>query len=161
MIKRSQNKKRFSPINYKQRWFVLTRRHLIYYDSEGEVSHFLGYGVGCCCCICLHKICLVHILVTVCDTALRMWFVFEHVFHSLWPLHESDDNQGKCWHGMCRWLVGNCMCSLSLQLSWCGALLQHIIWVYLSLCFCCLITFQSYFKIHTIFFHWTRTLMRA
>lgn len=36
MIKRSQNKKRFSPINYKQRWFVLTCRHLIYYDSEGE-----------------------------------------------------------------------------------------------------------------------------
>lgn len=36
MIKRSQNKKRFSPINYKQRWFVLTKRHLIYYDSEGE-----------------------------------------------------------------------------------------------------------------------------
>nr|XP_018917341.1 PREDICTED: tyrosine-protein kinase Btk29A isoform X3 [Bemisia tabaci] len=36
MIKRSQNKKRFTPINYKQRWFVLTRKHLIYYDTEGE-----------------------------------------------------------------------------------------------------------------------------
>ncbi|KAG8230756.1 hypothetical protein J437_LFUL009816 [Ladona fulva] len=38
MIKRSQNKKRFTPINYKQRWFVLTKYFLIYYDGEGEVS---------------------------------------------------------------------------------------------------------------------------
>ncbi|XP_023287551.1 tyrosine-protein kinase Btk29A isoform X2 [Orussus abietinus] len=36
MVKRSQNKKRFTPINYKQRWFVLTRRHLVYYDGDGE-----------------------------------------------------------------------------------------------------------------------------
>nr|XP_050854730.1 tyrosine-protein kinase Btk29A isoform X2 [Vespula vulgaris] len=36
MVKRSQNKKRFTPVNYKQRWFVLTRRHLVYYDSDGE-----------------------------------------------------------------------------------------------------------------------------
>uniref|UniRef100_A0A0A9WY19 Tyrosine-protein kinase n=2 Tax=Lygus hesperus TaxID=30085 RepID=A0A0A9WY19_LYGHE len=36
MIKRSQNKKRFSPVNYKSRWFVLTKKHLIYYDTEGE-----------------------------------------------------------------------------------------------------------------------------
>ncbi|XP_033218372.1 ras GTPase-activating protein 3-like [Belonocnema kinseyi] len=38
MVKRSQNKKRFTPVNYKQRWFVLTRRHLIYYDGDGEGS---------------------------------------------------------------------------------------------------------------------------
>lgn len=38
MVKRSQNKKRFTPINYKQRWFVLTRRHLVYYDTDSEVS---------------------------------------------------------------------------------------------------------------------------
>lgn len=38
MIKRSQNKKRFTPVNYKQRWFVLTRRLLVYYDSDSEVS---------------------------------------------------------------------------------------------------------------------------
>ncbi|RZF38658.1 hypothetical protein LSTR_LSTR003464 [Laodelphax striatellus] len=36
MVKRSQNKKRFTPINYKQRYFVLTRKHLIYYDSNNE-----------------------------------------------------------------------------------------------------------------------------
>ncbi|KAK0086895.1 hypothetical protein PV325_002234 [Microctonus aethiopoides] len=36
MIKRSQNKKRFTPINYKQRWFVLTRNYLVYYDSDSE-----------------------------------------------------------------------------------------------------------------------------
>lgn len=38
MIKRSQNKKRFTPVNYKQRWFVLTKHYLIYYDGDGEVS---------------------------------------------------------------------------------------------------------------------------
>lgn len=38
MVKRSQNKKRFTPVNFKQRWFVLTKRHLIYYDSDSEVS---------------------------------------------------------------------------------------------------------------------------
>lgn len=37
MVKRSQNKKRFTPVNYKQRWFVLTRRYLVYYDGDGEV----------------------------------------------------------------------------------------------------------------------------
>lgn len=36
MVKRSQNKKRFTPVNYKQRWFVLTRSFLIYYDTDGE-----------------------------------------------------------------------------------------------------------------------------
>ncbi|XP_073999639.1 tyrosine-protein kinase Btk29A [Rhodnius prolixus] len=36
MIKRSQNKKRFTPLNYKQRWFVLTRRHFTYYDTDSD-----------------------------------------------------------------------------------------------------------------------------
>ncbi|XP_069676955.1 tyrosine-protein kinase Btk isoform X3 [Periplaneta americana] len=36
MVKRSQNKKRFTPVNYKQRWFILTRNFLIYYDTDGE-----------------------------------------------------------------------------------------------------------------------------
>lgn len=40
MVKRSQNKKRFTPVNYKERWFVLTRQFLIYYDGENfEVFH--------------------------------------------------------------------------------------------------------------------------
>lgn len=43
MVKRSQNKKRFTPINYKQRWFVLTRYYLAYYDSDGEVSFFKSF----------------------------------------------------------------------------------------------------------------------
>lgn len=38
MVKRSQNKKRFMPINYKQRWFVLSTKNFIYYESESEVS---------------------------------------------------------------------------------------------------------------------------
>lgn len=38
MIKRSQNKKRFTPINYKQRWFVLTSHNLIYYEPNTEVN---------------------------------------------------------------------------------------------------------------------------
>lgn len=39
MIKRSQNKNRFTLINYKTRWFELTRQSLSYFDIENyEVS---------------------------------------------------------------------------------------------------------------------------
>lgn len=39
MVKRAQNKKRFTPVNYKHRWFELTKRTLCYYDVENvEVS---------------------------------------------------------------------------------------------------------------------------
>ncbi|EDS44049.1 conserved hypothetical protein [Culex quinquefasciatus] len=39
MVKRSQNKKRFTPVNYKTRWFELTRLYLSYYDIGNlEVS---------------------------------------------------------------------------------------------------------------------------
>ncbi|GAB0098871.1 PH domain-containing protein [Sergentomyia squamirostris] len=34
MTKRSQNKKRFTPVNYKIRWFELTRQFLSYFDTE-------------------------------------------------------------------------------------------------------------------------------
>ncbi|XP_065356741.1 tyrosine-protein kinase Btk isoform X2 [Calliphora vicina] len=34
MIKRAQNKKRFTPVNYKQRWFELTKKTLSYFDVE-------------------------------------------------------------------------------------------------------------------------------
>ncbi|XP_046665405.1 tyrosine-protein kinase Btk29A isoform X1 [Homalodisca vitripennis] len=44
MVKRSQNKKRFTPVNFKQRWFVLTKRYLVYYDSDSEAA---DPGVGC------------------------------------------------------------------------------------------------------------------
>uniref|UniRef100_A0ABD2WF04 PH domain-containing protein n=1 Tax=Trichogramma kaykai TaxID=54128 RepID=A0ABD2WF04_9HYME len=44
MVKRSQNKKRFTPVNYKQRWFVLTRQHLVYYDGcSNEVNIVILY----------------------------------------------------------------------------------------------------------------------
>lgn len=43
MIKRSQNKKRFTPINFKQRWFIISRRYLTYYDTDGEVSFFFFF----------------------------------------------------------------------------------------------------------------------
>ncbi|EFA02156.1 tyrosine-protein kinase Btk isoform X1 [Tribolium castaneum] len=36
MVKRSQNKKVYTLVNYKKRWFVLTRRSLIYYDMQNE-----------------------------------------------------------------------------------------------------------------------------
>ncbi|XP_063823334.1 tyrosine-protein kinase Btk isoform X1 [Ostrinia nubilalis] len=36
MVKRSQNKKLFTPVNFKERWVVLRRRSLIYYDSDSE-----------------------------------------------------------------------------------------------------------------------------
>uniref|UniRef100_A0A8W7PE19 PH domain-containing protein n=1 Tax=Anopheles coluzzii TaxID=1518534 RepID=A0A8W7PE19_ANOCL len=38
MVKRSQNKKRFTPVNYKTRWFELTRFYLSYYDI-GNLEH--------------------------------------------------------------------------------------------------------------------------
>lgn len=39
MVKRAQNKKRFTPVNYKQRWFELTKKSLSYFDMENiEVS---------------------------------------------------------------------------------------------------------------------------
>lgn len=42
MTKRSQNKKRFTPVNYKLRWFELTKYYLSYFDVEGvEVSFFI------------------------------------------------------------------------------------------------------------------------
>lgn len=41
MTKRSQNKKRFTPVNYKNRWFELTNNLLSYFDIENvEVSFF-------------------------------------------------------------------------------------------------------------------------
>lgn len=46
MVKRSQNKKRFTPVNYKQRWFVLTRRYLVYYDGDGEVSVLSFFAIS-------------------------------------------------------------------------------------------------------------------
>ncbi|GBP03844.1 Tyrosine-protein kinase Btk29A [Eumeta japonica] len=42
MVKRSQNKKRFTPINYKERWFILTKSSLVYYDTDGEVNEAGG-----------------------------------------------------------------------------------------------------------------------
>lgn len=42
MVKRAQNKKRFTPVNYKQRWFELTKKSLSYFDMENiEVSPFI------------------------------------------------------------------------------------------------------------------------
>jgi len=42
MVKRAQNKKRFTPVNYKHRWFELTKRTFCYFDVENvEVSHLI------------------------------------------------------------------------------------------------------------------------
>lgn len=41
MTKRSQNKKRFTPVNYKLRWFELTKYYLIYFDVESVEVRFL------------------------------------------------------------------------------------------------------------------------
>lgn len=44
MIKRSQNKKRWSLINYKNRFFELSHTHLMYFDNcEGEVRALLFF----------------------------------------------------------------------------------------------------------------------
>lgn len=44
LIKRSQQKKRTSPLNYKERLFVLTRSRLTYYDGKAEVISFRFYS---------------------------------------------------------------------------------------------------------------------
>uniref|UniRef100_A0A8B9SEA7 PH domain-containing protein n=1 Tax=Apteryx owenii TaxID=8824 RepID=A0A8B9SEA7_APTOW len=44
LLKKSQQKKKFSPINYKERLFVLTKANLSYYEYDKEVrSHFPKY----------------------------------------------------------------------------------------------------------------------
>lgn len=35
-IKRSQQKKKTSPLNYKERWFILTQEKLSYYDYDPD-----------------------------------------------------------------------------------------------------------------------------
>lgn len=48
MTKRSQNKKRFTPVNYKTRWFELDLHYLRYFDIENvEVSGVCGYTIAC------------------------------------------------------------------------------------------------------------------
>lgn len=43
MIKRSQNKKPYTRVNYKKRLFVLTEQLLIYYDGSIVSIHLLLY----------------------------------------------------------------------------------------------------------------------
>lgn len=53
MTKRSQNKKRFTPVNYKLRWFELTKYYLSYFDVEGvEVSFLLFWFLVFICRHC-------------------------------------------------------------------------------------------------------------
>lgn len=35
-IKRSQQKKKTSPLNYKERWFILTQDKVAYYDYDAD-----------------------------------------------------------------------------------------------------------------------------
>uniref|UniRef100_A0A3Q2E1N9 PH domain-containing protein n=1 Tax=Cyprinodon variegatus TaxID=28743 RepID=A0A3Q2E1N9_CYPVA len=43
LIKRSQQKKRTSPLNYKERVFVLTKTRLTYYEGKPEKKFKRGY----------------------------------------------------------------------------------------------------------------------
>lgn len=47
MIKRSQNKKAYTRVNYKKRFFVLTKQYLIYYDviEESGRSVSIEYSI--------------------------------------------------------------------------------------------------------------------
>lgn len=53
MIKRSQNKKRFTPVNYKTRWFELTRFYLSYYDIGNLEVSFSSSSFLCVVCVCV------------------------------------------------------------------------------------------------------------
>lgn len=70
MIKRSQNKKKWSMVNYKHRWFELSRSFLIYYDNcEGgrEVS-FIIFLLFCIYTVYFFMFTCVYIIV--------WWFLF-------------------------------------------------------------------------------------
>lgn len=65
LIKRSQQKKRTSPLNYKERLFVLTKSMLTYYEGRAEVgdtdclcSFLLLYHTGffSCCMSCYQEL---------------------------------------------------------------------------------------------------------
>lgn len=43
LIKRSQQKKKTSPLNYKERLFVLTKSMLTYYEGRAEVGDIKIY----------------------------------------------------------------------------------------------------------------------
>lgn len=47
LIKRSQQKKRTSPLNYKKRLFVLTKSRLTYYNGRAEViwTGFISFTI--------------------------------------------------------------------------------------------------------------------
>ena len=47
MLKRSQNKRKLAPVNYKSRVFILTQNELIYFEGTLEV-----------CVLILLKVCL-------------------------------------------------------------------------------------------------------
>lgn len=46
LIKRSQQKKRTSPLNYKERLFVLTESMLTYYEGRAEVGDKVLYSIA-------------------------------------------------------------------------------------------------------------------
>lgn len=59
MTKRSQNKKRFTPINYKLRWFELTKQFLYYFDVENvEVRSLLSFIIFFFPCNRFSNICM-------------------------------------------------------------------------------------------------------
>ena len=49
LIKRSQQKKKTSPLNYKERLFVLTKSMLTYYEGRPEVGD--DHNLLCCCLV--------------------------------------------------------------------------------------------------------------
>lgn len=60
LIKRSQQKKRTSPLNYKERLFVLTGTRLTYYDGRAEVvlhcySLYISLTVSVSPVMCVHQ----------------------------------------------------------------------------------------------------------
>ncbi|KAK3867042.1 hypothetical protein Pcinc_027472 [Petrolisthes cinctipes] len=48
MTKRSQNKRSFTPTNWKERWFVLSPENLIYYDGDKQQLFPVGLTTRPC-----------------------------------------------------------------------------------------------------------------
>uniref|UniRef100_A0A669F4M7 Tyrosine-protein kinase n=1 Tax=Oreochromis niloticus TaxID=8128 RepID=A0A669F4M7_ORENI len=56
LIKRSQQKKRTSPLNYKERLFVLTKSRLTYYDGKSASCHYHCVSRQIFLCVCVQVV---------------------------------------------------------------------------------------------------------
>lgn len=75
-IKRSQQKKKTSPLNYKERWFILTQEKIAYYDFDAEKMKRKGLKGS----VDLEKIKCVELVQPECGAPLERSYPFQIVY---------------------------------------------------------------------------------